>query len=434
MRRSDTIRATMRRSAVLLSVPACAALIAFSLGACIDSAVLDPQAGAGGGTGECAADELACAGSCVRPDIDPANCGDCGVACTADWVCQAGHCAEGCAAGTVECAGGCVDTSSDALHCGDCDKPCADGEVCVGGTCSPECPEGTEKCGSSCVDTTSDPDHCGSCIKDCAPEDQCDNSECKPLCGPGTANCNGECVNLAVNPDHCGACNNACASGQCGTTLSATMAMPPSSWSFNGDAYHDGTTQSAVLTPPTASQLGTFFYKYPIEIDELTLSFEFRIGGGSGNGGDGMAFALQSNANNAIGFGGGGFGVTGLNGYGIELDTFDNNQSCTDPGNNHAAVVSLAQCGMEGVPTALMTYPTLPFNLNDGQWHVMNVSIANSAMSMSLDSVPIASQVALPNFAPGTPYFVGFGAAAGLQFDRHEVRNITLTVPTVRCM
>src|SRR5262245_33693519 len=109
MRRSgDTMFETMRRAAVLLPLPVCAALIAFGLGACIDSAVLDPESGSGGGgAGACAVDELACAGSCVRPDIDPANCGDCGVACPADYVCQAGHCAEGCAAGTVECAGGC---------------------------------------------------------------------------------------------------------------------------------------------------------------------------------------------------------------------------------------------------------------------------------------------------------------------------------------
>jgi hypothetical protein len=53
---------------------------------------------------------------------------------------------------------------------------------------------------------------------------------------------------------------------------------------------------------------------------------------------------------------------------------------------------------------------------------------------MWLGPTIIASAVALPAFTPGTPFYFGFGGSGGLQYNRHEVRNITLTVPTVRCM
>jgi hypothetical protein len=421
----------MRRVCLFL-VPACTALI--GLGACIESATLDNGATTGtGGTGECGSDELACGAECVRSEIDPANCGDCGIACPADFVCQAGHCAEGCVAGTVECNGGCVDTEGDAQHCGDCNQPCAPSEVCVGGMCSLECPEGKEKCGNECVDLDTDADHCGNCMTDCDPDQKCEAKECVDACGEGTTYCNGDCVNTDVDANNCGACGNVCASGKCSTSLVADLYTQTSSWSYNGDATTDFANQSALLTDAQPGQLGTIFYKFPIEIDEFVLSFQFRIGGG--NGADGMAFAMQSDGGTAVGIGGGGLGVTGLTGYGVELDTFDNPGSCDDPGFNHLGIDLLDECNMLGMPTSIFSNPNVPFNIDDNQWHIVHLSLEPGGMKVWLDNMPyITTPVALPDFTPGTPYYLGFGASGGSQSNKHEVRALAMSVPTVRCM
>jgi hypothetical protein len=417
------------RSSRLFLVPLSTALSAVGVGACIESATLDP-----GTPGECASNELACGAECVRTDIDPANCGDCGIACPADFVCQDGRCAAGCAGGSVECGGGCVDTNTDPQHCGDCNQPCATGDVCVGGTCMVGCPANTEQCGTECIDTTSDEDHCGDCMTDCAPEDQCLNSVCVPLCGPGTTNCDGDCVNTNEDANHCGGCNNVCASGQCGTTLTETFATQASNWNYNVDAAHDPMSQSAVLTPNQMNRVGTVTYKFPIEIDAFTMSFEFRIGNGGGNGGDGMAFVFHQSDPMGVGFGGAGLGVAGGVGYGLELDTFQNPGSCGDPNHNHVAVDVLDVCGA-GLPTTIASNANVPINLEDFQWHVVDISVGNGAMAMWLDTTTqLFSNVSLPGFVPGTPYYLTFGAAGGTAYNRHEVRNLSFTVPTVRCM
>src|SRR5579862_5120084 len=52
-------------------------------------------------TSICSASQLVCAGACVDPAQDPANCGACGTVCAAGRVCSVGRCAASCAAGLV---------------------------------------------------------------------------------------------------------------------------------------------------------------------------------------------------------------------------------------------------------------------------------------------------------------------------------------------
>jgi hypothetical protein len=46
----------------------------------------------------CGAGELACGGVCVDPQLDPAHCGDCGIACSPDQECRGGECGIPCRA------------------------------------------------------------------------------------------------------------------------------------------------------------------------------------------------------------------------------------------------------------------------------------------------------------------------------------------------
>src|SRR5262249_34553075 len=67
----------------------------------------------------CAQGQILCAGRCVNPASDPANCGGCGMACALNQMCQAGVCAggnngkmTGCN-GAVNCLNACVDPMCD---------------------------------------------------------------------------------------------------------------------------------------------------------------------------------------------------------------------------------------------------------------------------------------------------------------------------------
>lgn len=82
----------------------------------------------------CPPPEVRCDTVCTLVSEDRANCGDCGVSCAADQICQDGVCA--CPAGSLDCGSGCVDVTQDSANCGACDVRCAPDESCTSGACS----------------------------------------------------------------------------------------------------------------------------------------------------------------------------------------------------------------------------------------------------------------------------------------------------------
>jgi hypothetical protein len=120
----------------------------------------------GGGTGLmiCPAHPENCGGkccgsTCVNVDIDPLNCGDCGVQCGPGQLCQAGNC--GCAPSGVACGMGqsccngvgCKSLASDINNCGACGRSCGPGGTCMSGQCtcgSMTCAANEVCCGGSC--------------------------------------------------------------------------------------------------------------------------------------------------------------------------------------------------------------------------------------------------------------------------------------------
>src|SRR5207253_1749180 len=89
----------------------------------------------------CANGETRCDGVCVDTAVTSKHCGGCGVACSADQVCNTGAC--GCAANAIVCANTCTDPMTDKNHCGasaDCagantGTQCGLQQACAGGTC-----------------------------------------------------------------------------------------------------------------------------------------------------------------------------------------------------------------------------------------------------------------------------------------------------------
>jgi Stigma-specific protein, Stig1 len=130
----------------------------------------------------CPVGEVLCAGQCVDPTSDAANCGACGVTCDARATCQRGAC--DCAPGLSACGTACIDLASDPAHCGACGIACF-GTVCSAATgpaiCSASCGAGETDCGGACVRLDQDRFHCGACGTACAAGESCVEGGCASL-------------------------------------------------------------------------------------------------------------------------------------------------------------------------------------------------------------------------------------------------------------
>jgi hypothetical protein len=166
----------------------------------------------------CSSGETDCAGTCVRLDSDPFNCGACLRLCIGG-TCSGGSCQ--CPAGEVTCAdGACHDLQTDPLACGACGVSCGLGS-CVAGVC--QCDPGAQDCAGTpvCVDTTSDINHCGSCTTPCTLiNGTCSGGLCACPAGRPT-DCSGFCANTDTDMSHCGSCGTPCTlvNGTCSTGL-----------------------------------------------------------------------------------------------------------------------------------------------------------------------------------------------------------------------
>ncbi len=130
----------------------------------------------------CPEGQTECGGTCVATEVDPGNCGGCGVTCEAGEVCAGGQCALTCQQGLIECEGTCVDPQTSNAFCGasgSCDGAdagaiCEAGTICSGGECAPTCQQGLLECGGTCVDPQTSNSFCGAgpdCSQD--PGEQC---------------------------------------------------------------------------------------------------------------------------------------------------------------------------------------------------------------------------------------------------------------------
>jgi hypothetical protein len=263
-------------------------------------------------------------------------------------------------------------------------------------------------------------------------------------CEAGMLFCNGGCVDPGGDPANCNGCGNTCATGVCGTSLSESLAKAPTRWTFNGSAFYNSFAPSAELTPIENYQAGTFVYDDPIVVDAFDVTFDFRMGLQGGTRGDGVGFMIEQSGVSVVGGDGAGLGMTGLMGYGAELDLYDNGV-CGDTNGDHVGVDDLTLCNaMEGTPTSLFASGDLTstVDLGDAQWHAAEVSVASGAMSVSVDGTMIAQGVALPNLQTGKSYYFGFAGGTGGLFQadggpggfRQEVKDIVITFPTPRCL
>jgi Stigma-specific protein, Stig1 len=132
-----------------------------------------------------------CGGECTNTRYDVQNCGGCGVRCAANEMCAHGACVSApeacgsvtCDAGDICCGGACVRPYVEGANCGGCGVACRfEGASCLAGVCcpgtdpmapcrTPSCPSGQVMCGDGCRDLGSDPRHCGACDRACSSKD-----------------------------------------------------------------------------------------------------------------------------------------------------------------------------------------------------------------------------------------------------------------------
>lgn len=258
-----------------------------------------------------------------------------------------------------------------------------------------------------------------------------------------------------------------CAAGHCGTQVSATMTdgKAPSDWSFNvapmaaSGASYDAKADVAVLNQSLAHSAGSIFYRVPIATDVVDIRFDARIiPGTGGDHADGMAFVLvhadpgAGDIATAVGAWGGSLGMTSatalgstipLSGFGVELDCYDNDNPSSRCGESirgeHVNIDTLAPCSIGGT-SSLPTPVSSPVavKLADGLWRTVAIHVDNGLMTVSIivkgSENVLFKDVALPGFLSGDAYFYGFTGATGDLTERHEIRNVTFTFPTERCL
>jgi hypothetical protein len=174
--------------------------------------------------------------------------------------------------------------------------------------------------------------------------------------------------------------------------------------------------------------------------DAFDVTFDFRI---SAHKADGMGFMIEKNGNTAVGHDGGGFAMSGLNGFGVELDTWKNDNACSEADNNHTAVDSLTQCPSNtDVPTPIAVSAELKglygYDLGDNTWRTCVVHMAGGLMSVTINqsssNMPAVSNAMLTGFTSGDSYYFGFGGGTGGFNQKQEIKNVNITFPAPRCL
>ncbi len=214
--------------------------------------------------------------------------------------------------------------------------------------------------------------------------------------------------------------------GTCGLpTNDAFTSVPPPPWVFRGNATY--ANPGVRLTASAAGETGALYWDSPYTFDRLDVTFGYRITTDPASvdfgPGDGLAFAwIAGNAPpDVVLNNGGGFGLTGLTGYAVAIDAYQNGEYM-DPAVPNISIKKTADVTNVASTGAIAA-------LIDGNEHLVRVRLANGSVTVSLDGTDVLGPIALPGYAPYSGYF-GFAAATGGAFEDHLLTRATVRIGT----
>ncbi len=213
--------------------------------------------------------------------------------------------------------------------------------------------------------------------------------------------------------------------GTCGLpTNDAFTTVPPPPWLFRGNATF--ANPGVRLTPSAETQGGAFYWNEGYTFDRFDVTFGYEIttdpASSTYGPGDGMTFAWISSAEAPPLSGtGGGFGLSGLTGYAVAIDTYQNPEFSETATPNIAIkkTVDLSNVAATGPIAALI----------DGNEHLVRVRLAGGSVTVSLDGADVLGPTALPGYVPYSGYF-GFTAATGGAFEDHLLTRAHVRIGT----
>jgi hypothetical protein len=186
---------------------------------------------------------------------------------------------------------------------------------------------------------------------------------------------------------------------------------------------HDPAFRNIMLTPQARSAMGRLMLKQQHENAFYDASFDAYFGYRSTTnslGADGIVF-ITAPLYDYPTSSGGGLNFDGCNGYGVEFDTYSN-QDRGDPSEEHIAVIyQLSSNHLLSVSLSQQT-------LKDSRWHHIAIRHRDGTFEVSIDG---SSRATMPiaGFSPSVAYF-GFSSSTGFSFNEHRVDNVSISVPS----
>jgi hypothetical protein len=172
----------------------------------------------------------------------------------------------------------------------------------------------------------------------------------------------------------------------------------------------------AVLTTNTGGEVGAIWWNATYTFDHFDAKATFKIDNVSGA--DGITFAWVPGTDvTKAGAGGGGYGFTGIGGYAVAIDTYQNTNEPTAP---FLAVV-------DGNANQLKQ-AAIPSTVRDGNGHSLEVVLQSGAVTVSIDGTTYINAFAIPSYTAFTGHW-GFTAATGGVSEGHYVTGISMRFP-----
>jgi len=279
---------------------------------------------------------------------------------------------------------------------------CDDADPAVHPGASEVCNNKDDDCNGK-VDDGFDQDGDGftTCARGMTPAD-CDDND--PGVRPGAVElCNGKDDDCDGQTDEVAA-----------TLVGSLIAPINSHWGLTGSAsVSNGWAQ---LVPDAASSAGALWWVASYSFDSFDVTATIWIQAKS-NGADGMAFAWVPGSSIQTGAGAAGFGATGLGGFAVAIDTF---QNAGEPAVPYLALV-------DGTSANHLLRASLP-DVRDGLNHTLRVKLDAGQVSAWVDGVNYINGFAIPSYVPFTGHW-GFTAATGGLSAAHWVKDITMSFP-----